>query len=276
MRKLFYEDKESHDFMMLAHYTTNYCKEEYQGLKQFEFPFSHRRFMELTGLADKRLRVVTSELINSNNIEWVEKSKNRYKPSKMKNLMAERTFREFEHSKTVDNTAVEDKIDTVDSGHSKGHSERHSKQHGEYIENTSIKEKDGTVNDTAKATVKDTLSNKYISNKNKSNIYIREFESIWKLYPRKEGKTKARNSFIKLREKYSLEELQRSVERYKESTKDTDKQYIKHGSTYFNSGYEDFLDSNYLEQKNSLSNNDEKCEKAYAAIEHLKGGIDFE
>lgn len=247
MRILFYENKELHDFMMLAHYTTNYSEEEYQGLKQFEFPFSHRRFMELTGLPDKKLRTATNELLSRNKIEWTEKSKSKYKPSKMKNLMAEGTYKEFGHSKTIENTMIEDKTDTVNSGHSKSHGISHSKRHSKTIENTMIEEKNDTVNDIVKATVNDTLSNKYISNKNKSNIYISEFEAIWKLYPRKEGKAKARESFIKLRKKHSLEELQRAVERYKEVTKDENKKYIKHASTFFNGGYEDYLDENYTE-----------------------------
>lgn len=83
------------------------------------------------------------------------------------------------------------------------------------------------------------------------NIYDedhkKEFEIVWNLYPRKEGKAKARTSYIKLRKKITMEELQRCVERYSNAVARAEKQFIKHGSTFFSSGYEDYLDINYID-----------------------------
>lgn len=263
MRKLFYEDKELHDFMMLAHYTTNYNMQEYQGLKQFEFPFSHRRFMKLTGLADKKLRAVTSELINRNSIEWTEKSKSKHISSKMKNLMAKKTHEELGHSESIENNITEEETDTVNNGHSKSHSESHGKRHSKTVKNTIIEEKNDTVDDAEKATVNDTLSNKY-NLINKSNIYIvQQAEELWQLYPSKIGKGKVINKIPKLIEKEGYEQLKSCIERYMRYVEKRRNEGFKelkyqNGSTFFNSGYIDYLDANYEEVINSNINSKEK------------------
>ena len=78
--------------------------------------------------------------------------------------------------------------------------------------------------------------------------YIEQFESIWEKYPNKKGKQVAEQKFCKLRKKYTLEELYRAVERYATETKGKEKQYIQHGSTFFNSSYVDYLDENYQDE----------------------------
>lgn len=75
------------------------------------------------------------------------------------------------------------------------------------------------------------------------------FEECWNLYPKKEGKGSI--SISKKTELFKLgEELKRAVNRYKDKieTENTEKKYIKQGSTFFNSGYIDYLDINYQEQ----------------------------
>lgn len=67
-----------------------------------------------------------------------------------------------------------------------------------------------------------------------------EFETIWKAYPRKEGKTNALKAYIKARsdkdKPVSFEQVQQGVERYVKYIKanNTEQKYIKHGSTWFN------------------------------------------
>lgn len=74
------------------------------------------------------------------------------------------------------------------------------------------------------------------------------FEKIWKLYPRKKGKGQ-----VKRRQKQRLmelgDEIARCIERYKAETVGKDEQYIMYGSTFFNSGYIDYLDTNYGDQE---------------------------
>lgn len=78
------------------------------------------------------------------------------------------------------------------------------------------------------------------------------FERIWKLYPKKLGKGKISDTQkLKLLE-IGYDELERAIHRYCQYNKDKDKQYWQNGSTFFNSGYIDFLDENY--EDSSLPN----------------------
>lgn len=84
------------------------------------------------------------------------------------------------------------------------------------------------------------------------------FERIWKLYPLKRGKGKVSKAKKQVLEKIGYEQLQRCVERYVAEIKASGKEkYMQHGSTFFNSGYVDYLDDNY----NDSSQNDVESEK---------------
>jgi len=65
----------------------------------------------------------------------------------------------------------------------------------------------------------------------------REFEQLWKVYPRKMGKAKARSSFIKARKKDKIpyEIIENGIYRYIDYLEllGTEEQYIMHGSTWF-------------------------------------------
>lgn len=73
------------------------------------------------------------------------------------------------------------------------------------------------------------------------------FETLWKAYPKKKGKGQV--SFTQKRKLYKLgqEQMLRTILRYKNDIKKnkTADKYIKNGSTFFNSGYVDYLDENY-------------------------------
>ena len=72
------------------------------------------------------------------------------------------------------------------------------------------------------------------------------FEKVWKLYPIKKGKGQVSESKKKTLQRIGLEELKRCIERFEDDMKDRDRKYWMHGSTFFNSGYVDYLDKNYL------------------------------
>jgi len=79
----------------------------------------------------------------------------------------------------------------------------------------------------------------------------RFFEEVWKIYPSKRGKGKI--SDTKKKTIYKLgDEFKRCIQRYEADTttrkadKFGDLQY-QNGSTFFNSGYVDYLDKNYIE-----------------------------
>jgi hypothetical protein len=64
-----------------------------------------------------------------------------------------------------------------------------------------------------------------------------EFEELWKIYPNKQGKTNAFKSYDKARKKgVEFEAIKKGLENYIEycKAKKMEKQYIKHGSTWFN------------------------------------------
>ena len=70
---------------------------------------------------------------------------------------------------------------------------------------------------------------------------------MWSKYPKKKGKATAYKKIPKLLKEYSLEELTRCVDRYRKEVQGKEKQFIKQGDTFFNSGYVDYLDENYEE-----------------------------
>ena len=72
------------------------------------------------------------------------------------------------------------------------------------------------------------------------------FDSIWSLYPEKKGKGQVSDSKRKTLFKIGFEEMQRAVDRYKqELKKDASWRKPQNGSTFFNSGYVDYLDANF-------------------------------
>lgn len=90
---------------------------------------------------------------------------------------------------------------------------------------------------------------KYSIDKDKKDI-VQEactlFEKLWELYPNKKGKGQISDTKKKALLKIGEEELTRAIERYKKHL-DANSSWLKpqNGSTFFNSGYVDYLDSNY-------------------------------
>lgn len=72
------------------------------------------------------------------------------------------------------------------------------------------------------------------------------FDSIWKLYPIKKGKGKVSKAQKQKLQKLGYDQLKRCVDRFIEDMEKEhrDKQYWPYGSTFFNSGYVDYLDEN--------------------------------
>ncbi len=95
------------------------------------------------------------------------------------------------------------------------------------------------------------------------------FELIWNLYPSKKGKANISDSKKKDLFKYG-DEIKRAIKRYIDFVEQTRKNGFaleyKNGSTFFNSGYVDYLDDNYSptptkdisKSNNTKSNNSNK------------------
>lgn len=73
------------------------------------------------------------------------------------------------------------------------------------------------------------------------------YDSIWKLYPIKKGKGQVSKTKKKVLQKIGYEHLKRCVERFIADMESSgrEQKYWMHGSTFFNSGYVDYLDKNY-------------------------------
>ena len=68
-----------------------------------------------------------------------------------------------------------------------------------------------------------------------SSILSEEFESLWQLYPKKQGKQSAYKSYEKARKDgVAYEEVENGIKAYSEYVKGKDPQYIKMGSSFFN------------------------------------------
>ena len=76
--------------------------------------------------------------------------------------------------------------------------------------------------------------------------FKKEFEMLWKLYPNKKGKDKALSAYIKARKKgVEFATVENGIKAYAKECeiKKREKQYIKHGSTWFNNaGWDDEYD----------------------------------
>ena len=71
------------------------------------------------------------------------------------------------------------------------------------------------------------------------------FERVWKLYPQKRGKGKVSDANKRRLLDIGFDELSRAIERYKADLALDDWRKPQNGSTFFNSGYIDYLDANY-------------------------------
>ena len=72
------------------------------------------------------------------------------------------------------------------------------------------------------------------------------FERLWSLYPSKKGKGQVSDRKKAELLKVGYDEMNRAIKRYKEGLeKDADWRKPQNGSTFFNSGYIDYLDKNY-------------------------------
>ena len=88
------------------------------------------------------------------------------------------------------------------------------------------------------------------------------FNKIWNLYPKKKGKGQVSSSKKLVLYKLGYDVVSRCIDRYVNDFNNTgkDMQYMMYGSTFFNSGYVDYLDENYETEPETI---DEVCRDAY-------------
>ena len=123
--------------------------------------------------------------------------------------------------------------------------------------------------------------NEYVNdNVNENNINTLAdakalFERLWKLYPNKKGKGQVSDTQKKRLLAIGEDKLVKAIERYSlELQKDADWRKAQYGSTFFNSGYVDYLEENYVPgkevkaKKNAFNNFDQR-QHDYDALEKM-------
>lgn len=94
------------------------------------------------------------------------------------------------------------------------------------------------------------------------------YESIWKLYPLKKGKGQVSKTKKQALQRIGYEQLKRCVDRYVADIKSSGKEkYMMHGSTFFNSGYVDYLDENYEMERSESSQDAELEEDRFSCLD---------
>lgn len=85
------------------------------------------------------------------------------------------------------------------------------------------------------------------------------FESIWELYPVKKGKGQVSASKRKALYEIGFDKMEQAIKRYlEELKKDSSWRKPQNGSTFFNSGYVDYLDDNFVPDQITYSGRKEQ------------------
>ena len=96
------------------------------------------------------------------------------------------------------------------------------------------------------------------------------FERLWALYPSKKGKGQVSDRKKAELLKVGYEEMSRAIEWYKECLeKDADWRKPQNGSTFFNSGYIDYLDKNYNGAEDDGTDDVERMRKSLSGTPTL-------
>lgn len=99
------------------------------------------------------------------------------------------------------------------------------------------------------------------------------FEELWNLYPSKKGKAKVSEKAKLQLLKVGHDEMVRAIDRYKTELSKDSWRHPQNGSTFFNSGYVDYLDANYVPGQQLRARNDflnhEQSSTDYAALEKM-------
>ena len=115
-------------------------------------------------------------------------------------------------------------------------------ENGTKMEQT-VERKMEQTDENAKKTCEKLKENCEKSNKKAINEC---FERLWKQYPNKRGKGQVSDAKKKVLYQIGEEHIQRALKRYLDGLeKDASWRKPQNGSTFFNSGYVDYLDENY-------------------------------
>lgn len=103
-------------------------------------------------------------------------------------------------------------------------------------------------------TVSSVINSQSKSKSNKNNMCKADaltlFEQLWKMYPVKKGKGQVSDAKKVELLKIGYDEMSRAIKRYQDGLKRDPWRKPQNGSTFFNSGYVDYLDENFVSDAN--------------------------
>lgn len=111
-------------------------------------------------------------------------------------------------------------------------------------EKTEIKPKENLKETEAEPKEKDKEKDKVKDKKNTAQIND-IFEKVWSAYPEKKGKARVSDKDKRKIAEVGLDKMLQAIQRYKDDVKSTTWRHWQNGSTFFHSGYIDYLDENY-------------------------------
>lgn len=132
----------------------------------------------------------------------------------------------------------------------------------------------------AKNSVANLADNEYVNDNDNVNINTMcksaeadaLFERLWSIYPNKRGKGQVSEASKRRLLDIGFDEFQRAIDRYKADLDNETWKKPQNGSTFFNSGYVDYLDDNYVSvestsQKKTGFNNFDQRQYNYDNLE---------
>ena len=144
-----------------------------------------------------------------------------------------------------DNEKYESRVAANRENGKKGGRPKKPKGNGENPKNPSVFHKtESNPKNPIKSNDKDNVKEKDINTLCKADANAL-FERLWKAYPNKRGKGQVSDAKKRKIAKIGEEEMQRAMARYIEELKQEPWKKTQNGSTFFNSGYIDYLDENY-------------------------------
>ena len=242
-----------YDVYLECEFRSNLTDKEYSELNTGEFRFNYSNWEIRLNISHKQMIRAIKELIENEFITQVFKGK---KGTDSKYIL-NRFIDEKKEQKKEQNEEQKENLNKCDSINGLSEIEKQKKEQ----------------NEEQKRYYTSQYNNLNITSQYKSiEIYSSNEEELWKLYPLKRGKQKAIQSLKKILNNYSKEEIERCINRYIKDVEDQrvkfkDLQY-KNGSTFFNNGYIDYLDSEYKEE--SLKNKSREGEKVEDEGEYEK------
>ena len=106
----------------------------------------------------------------------------------------------------------------------------------------------------------------YISKKQHQKDVDDLFESLWKLYIRKEGKSQVNKKAKEEIFNIGYERMKQCIEKYARLQKDSEKKYILMGSTFFNGRYKDYLDEPTVTEEPEEEPEEEMSDEEWARM----------